>query len=112
MTDVIVGKGKLDGKGVYANRDFRRGEVVLQYHLIPLSQQEFEQLSEGEQMFTHVHWGRIYLCSVPERYVNHSDNPNTYQDLMKKQDIALRDIQKGDMITCDAAKDDVDSKQV
>lgn len=112
MADVILGKGDLAGKGVCANRDFKKGDVVIQYHLIPLTKEEFKQLPESDKMFTHVHWGQINLYSVPERYVNHSDNPNTYQDLAKKQDVAFRDLKKGEMITCDVTKDDVDGKAV
>ena len=58
-------------------------------------------------MFVHEHWNQLYLYGEPERYVNHSNNPNIYQDLKKQQDIALRDIKKGEMITGDATKDDV-----
>ena len=95
------------GKGVYANRDFKKGEVVIKYNLKPLAEKEFENLPESEKMFTHTHWGTINLYSEPERYVNHSDNPNTYQDLINQCDIALRDIKKGEEITSDATKDDV-----
>ena len=105
--DVIIGKGNLAGKGVYANRDFKKGEVVIKYNLKPLTEEEFENLPESEKMFTHTHWGTINLYSEPERYVDHSDNPNTYQDLTNKCDIALRDIKKGEEITDDATKDDV-----
>lgn len=107
MNDVLIGRGNLSNKGVYANRDFTGGEVVVQYNLIALSEDEFIELPESEKLFTHEHWGQIYLYSEPERYVNHSENPNTYQDLEKLQDIALRDIKKGEMITTDATKDDV-----
>ena len=58
-------------------------------------------------MFTHTHWGQIHLYLEPDRYVNHSKKPNTYQDLVNKCDIASRDIKKGEMITCDASKDDI-----
>jgi len=107
MSDVIIEKGNLAGKGVYANRDFDKGEVVIQYHLTALSDDEFVNLPESEKMFTHSHYGQIYLYSEPERYVNHSDNSNTYQNLETKCDVALRDIKKGEMITTDATKDDV-----
>lgn len=106
MPDVIIGKGNITGKGVYANRDFTNGEVVIQYHLIALTKKEFENLPKSEQKFTHIHYGQIYLYSKPERYVNHSNNPNTYQNLETKCDVALRDIKKGEMITTDATKDD------
>ena len=105
--DVVIGKGNLAGKGVYDNRDFKKGEVVIKYNLKPLTEKEFENLPESEKMFTHTHWGTIHLYSEPERYVNHSDNPNIYQDLINQCDIALRDIKKGEEITGDATKDDV-----
>ena len=107
MSDIIIGKGNLDGKGVYANRDFKKGEVVIKYHLKSLTENELANLSKNEKMFTHVHWGTINLYSEPERYVNHADNPNTYQDLVKQCDIALQDIKKGEKITGDATKDDI-----
>jgi len=110
MDDIVIGKGNLTDKGVYANRDFKKGEVVIQYHLKPITEDEYEQLSESEKMFTHIHWGQIMLYGEPERYVNHSGDPNTYQDLKKQEDIALRDIQKGEMITGDATKDDIEKE--
>ena len=106
MNDVIIGKGNLAGKGVYANRDFAKGEVVIAYKLTALTEQEFDNLPENEKQFTHVHGGTTYLYSEPERYVNHSDTPNTYQNLDAKCDIALREIKKGEMITTDSTKDD------
>jgi hypothetical protein len=106
--DVLIGEGDLDGKGVYAVRDFKKDEIVIKYNLKKLTPQEYEALPEKEKWFVHKHWGAIHLYSIPERYVNHSDKPNTYQDLIKQCDIALRDIQKGEMITGDATKDDID----
>ena len=111
MSDIVIKKSYIgqfpNGKGVFVGRDFKKGEVVIQYHLQPLTEKEWEKLPESEKEFTHTHWEQIYLYPEPERYVNHSDNPNTYQDLVKKQDVALRDIKKGEEITGDAAKDDI-----
>ncbi len=106
MNDVVIGKGNLAGKGVYANRNFKKGEVVIKYNLKPLTKEEYKNLPKSEKMFTHTHWGQINLYSEPERYVNHSFNGNVYPDLVKQCDIALRDIEKGEVITGDATKDD------
>ena len=106
MKDIYIGQGNLAGKAVYANRDFNKSEVVIQYNLKPLSQKEFNNLPENEKEFTHTHLGTTYLYSIPERYVNHSENPNTIQDLNKQCDIAIRDIKKGEKITTDNTKDD------
>ena len=107
MADVIIGKGNLEGKGVYAARDFRRGGIVIKYALKRLTKKQYDALPASEKQFTHTHHGIIYLYSSPERYVNHSNVQNTTQDLENQCDIALRDIKKGDMITTDATKDDV-----
>lgn len=106
-SDVIIGRGDLAGKGVFAERDFKKGEVVIKYQLKQLDDVAFAALPDTEKMFTHRHGGVIHLYSEPERYVNHSDDPNTYQDLEEGCDIALRDIKKGEAITTDATKDDI-----
>lgn len=108
MSSTIIGDGDLAGKGVYAGKDFKIGEVVINYHLKPLSEKEFESLPESEKMFVHTHRGIKQLYGEPERYVNHSPNPNTKQDLENKQDIATRHIVKGEMITTDATQDDIE----
>ena len=107
INDVVIGEGNLDGKGIYANRSFQKGEVVIQYNLKPLTKEECKNLPESEKMFTHTHWGQVYLYSEPERYVNHSQKPNTYQDLKNHKDIALRSIKKGEMITTNGNQDNV-----
>jgi hypothetical protein len=107
IDDVFVGKGNLAGKGIYANRDFKKGEIVLKYKLKPLTKDEYKKLPKSEKMFVHIHWKQPYLYLGPERYVNHSKTPNTYQDLVNKCDIAKRLIKKGEMITCDATKDEI-----
>ena len=105
--NVFIGKGTLAGKGVFANRNFKKGEIVIHYTLEPLTEAEFKKLPASEKMFTHTHWGQIHLYGVPERYVNHSFRGNVYQDLKRQCDIALRTIKKGERITGDATKDDV-----
>lgn len=104
---VLVGEGNLDGKGVYAARNFAEGEIVIQYNLTLLTDADYVRLPNEERMFVHKHKDKLYLYGEPERYVNHSERPNTHQDLKKQQDIALRDIKKGEAITTDSTKDDL-----
>lgn len=104
-SDVYIGKGKLAGKGVYADRDFKIGEVVKHYNLKPLTQSDFDNLPDNEKMFVHSFWGEMYLFPEPSRYTNHSPNPNTKSDLKQMCDIAIRPIKKGEMITTNATKE-------
>lgn len=97
MADVVIGKGKLAHKGVYAARDFKKGEMVVPFNLTELTQEEFDALPGGEWEWTHSFSGKIYLFPVPERYVNHDDSPSTFPT--PEGDVALRDIKKGEAIT-------------
>ena len=106
--NVSIGTGNLAGKGLYAARDFSMGEVVVAYHLTPLREEQFDCLSESEKMFTHVQHGTIYLYGEPERYMNHSDSPNTLPDHTLHADVAIRPIKKNEMVTTDSRKDDIE----
>ncbi len=109
IEEIVIKKSKIGqfDKGVFANRDFKKGEVVIRYKLKSLTNKEFENLPESQKQFTHTRSGIIYLYSSPERYVNHSSNPNTIQDLNGSCDIAIRNIKKGQEITINARKDDI-----
>lgn len=102
MADVAIGEGKLAGKGVYAARDFQKGELVKSYNLKLLTQAEFDKLPRGEHMFVHSFGGKMYLFPEPSRYTNHSATPNTYADFQRMCDYAARSIKKGEMITTNA----------
>lgn len=101
MDNVTIGKGKLTGKGVYAAKDFEKGELVISYNLKELSQDEFNALAYNDREWTHSFWGKIYLFPEPARYVNHDDDPSTFPDLDRQGNYALRTIKKGEAITID-----------
>lgn len=96
-----------NGLGVFADKNFKKGETVIVYHLRLLSPKEYKALASSEKEFVHTHKRKKYLYSVPERFVNHSKQPNTYQDLEQQCDIALRNIKLGEEITTDARKDNI-----
>lgn len=106
MQDIIIGKGGMSGKGLYAARDFKNGEVVVKYQLQPLTLAELRALPAGDYAATHSVNGQIYLYPEPARYVSHSEDPNTRNDHGLQADIAVRDIKKGELITVDARLDD------
>ena len=107
MNDLIVKNSKIHGKGVFANRSFKKGEIVIKYNLKELSKEEFNKLPESEKHFTSKEKGKIWLFPSPERFVNHSCEPNTNPNLNDKFDFAIRDIKKGEEILTDYTKDDV-----
>ena len=106
LNKVIIGNGVLNNKGVYAARDFKKDEIVIKYILTPLTRKGFEKLPEKEKWFAHILNDTIFLFGEPERYVNHSDTPNTFQAYRNGWcDIALKDIKEGEEITTDSTKE-------
>ena len=106
--DLTIGKGHMNGKGLYAARPFRKGEVVLNIELKPISFKELKELPPEDYLATHNLNGQIYLFGGGlARYVNHSETPNVILDLDQKADIAFRDIAAGEKITADSRLDDI-----
>jgi predicted enzyme related to lactoylglutathione lyase len=105
--DIAIGKGSMLGKGLYAARDFKKGEVVLNIDLKPISFEELKELSPDEYLAAHNHNGQIYLFGGLARYVNHSGTPNVVLDLEQQANIALHDIEVGEKITADTRYDDI-----
>jgi len=112
--EIIVKDSKIQGKGAFANRDFKKGEIVIKYNLKPLTKEEFQNLSEKEKHYTDFHDGRYWLFQIPERYVNHSCDANTEQVLDQeiKCDRAIKDIKIGEEITADYTKEDIPSMKM
>ena|SRR3989338_10059098 len=88
-----------DGLGVFALRDFKKGEAVIKYHLSILTEEAFAQLPAAEKHFTHKRGDVIYYYPDPERHVNRHEDPNVYPDFEQSADIALRDIKKGEELS-------------
>lgn len=107
MSSVVIGKGTMSGKGLYAARDFKKNEVVIRYTLTPITFEELKALSPDDYAASHNVNGQLYIYSEPARYVSHSENPNVRNDHRLRADIALRDIEEGELITVDARLDDV-----
>lgn len=107
VNDLTIGTGNMSGKGLYAARDFKKDEVVLEYELKPLTFAELKALSPEDYRATHNVDGQIYLYPEPARYVSHAESPNVRNDYKRRADIAIRDIKAGELITVDATYDDV-----
>jgi SET domain-containing protein len=106
MVDVAVGKSRIEGKGVFATRDFKKGETILKWdtsRIIPT--EKISEIQENERKYIiPFREGMILLIQPPERYVNHSCDPNSYsKDCCV---IAKRDIRNGEEITGDYERGD------
>ena len=99
---IAVKKSKISEKGVFALRDFKKGEVVLKWSPKPIKKSEIDSLSAREKTYI-VNLGKKYfLMQSPERYVNHSCESNT--TVKNNSDVAVRNVKKGKEITSDYVK--------
>ncbi len=103
-----VAPSGIQGLGVFAGRKIKKGERIWTFdprwdHFIEDS--EFETLSEVQKKFlkvyayhNHHHGPGFILESDNGRFMNHSTAPNL--DFAQLDGFALRDIAKGEEMTC------------
>jgi SET domain-containing protein len=97
--DIIVKNSKIEGMGVFANRDFKKDEVVIKWNTDTiLTDEEVKNLPEKEKRYISSFRNKYLLQQPPARFVNHSCEPNT-KVVDESSDIAIKDIKKGDEIT-------------
>lgn len=107
MRGIIVKKSKTNGLGVFATKDFKKGEVVLRWQSKKiLTKEQVDKLSDEEKKYISSYTAGKYIHQVsPDKYVNHSCDPNT--EVRDNCDVAMRDIKKGEEITSDYSLDSI-----
>lgn len=101
--DLIIKKSKIDKKGVFAARNFKKGEVITKWSQNTIKKSEIDKLAANDRHYIYKAGGYKYLLmQSPEKYVNHSCAANTR--VKNNCDIAIRDIRKGEEITSDYEK--------
>ena len=104
MKNVLVKTSPIHGKGLFAAVDFKAGDRILKRDDSRLVTQE-NPLREGESVY-HCDWiadGRVVYAPEPERYTNHSCDPNAYVEVDgdDRYFTARWIILVGEEITCD-----------
>lgn len=103
MKNIIVKKSKIDKKGVFATKDFKKGEIVLKWTPKFLGKSEVEKLRNDQRHYAYkAGKNKYFLMQSPEKFVNHSCEANTR--VKNYCDVAVRDIEKGEEITSDYGK--------
>lgn len=105
--DVIVKKSGIDKKGSFAARNFKKEEVVIKWKSPKkLTQAEVDHLPDSEKYYVSSYRpGEYILQQIPDRYVNHSCDPNT--KVQGYSDVAIKDIKKDQEITSDYGTDNI-----
>lgn len=103
MSDVVVKQSKIHGKGVFAKSNLKKGEVILEIDGSCVVK-DISKLTEHQKQFQCDWLGdKVVLMQPPERYINHSCDPNSYVKTINsiRTLLAMRNIKKGEEITYD-----------
>ena len=100
MSSVIIKSSKIHGKGVFANRNLKKGEIVMKWNTSTvLIKSEARKIPEKFKKYLVFSNGKYIMAQPPEKYVNHSCKPNTREG--NHYDFAIRNIRKGEELTTD-----------
>ena len=105
--DIIIKKSKIIGKGIFANRNFSKGEIIFKWKPKLIKKSDIKGLSKKERTYVEKIASRYYIMQSPERFVNHSCKSNTV--VKNKSDVAIRDIKKGEEITSNYSNQGIES---
>lgn len=104
MQTVIVKSSPIQGKGVYANKKFRKGEVILEIddsHVVT----DTSQLTKEQEEYDcdYLADGKVILMQSPEKYINHSCDPSVYVKTKTgiRKVFAMKNLEKGQELTFD-----------
>ncbi len=95
--NLIIKKSKIQGKGVFANKDFKKEEIVLKWNPKKLTKEEVDKLTTKQKHYLYKERSKYFLMQSPERYVNRSCDANTIPKNLC--DVAVKSIKKGEEIT-------------
>lgn len=106
MHDFVIKKSRIHGRGVFAGRDFNKGERVLKWDLSHVIQiDDIEKLPLNIRKNVYLFKGKYIVPSAPGLYLNHSCDSNTFA--RNGYDVAKRDIKKGEEITIDMSNEEI-----
>ncbi len=106
--DVVVGKSKISGKGLFAKKKIPIGTILWRLRdFRAYDKKDLKKFSKRYadiiKKFAYEEWnGKLTYCTDKAKFWNHNCNPNS-APLTEEMDIAVRDIQKGEELTYDYA---------
>ena len=102
---VYIKESSKQGKGVFAAKNFNAGELILEIDDRHIITDESALTSEQHQFDLDYLEDKTVIMQEPEKYINHSCDPNTYVKTKNgiRQVLALRNVTQDKEITYDYA---------
>ncbi len=108
LINTFIKKSSIAGIGVFAGENVKKGDIIntfVEGFDRRYTEEDLRALPpKASEYLRHYSYGGrdgyIYFPGDNDRFVNHSATPNT-ETLANGDVVALRDIRKGDEITCD-----------
>jgi SET domain-containing protein len=103
--DIVIKRSAINKKGVFAARDFNKGEAVMKWSIVKtLARRELPGVTPADEKYiSYLGKGMYVIMGAPSRFVNHSCDANTRA--VNGVDVARREIKKGEEITADYIKE-------
>ncbi len=100
---VVVLESRINGVGVFAAKGFSTGDVVLSIDDSFIVDDEHPVPPGEEDHCDYLAAGRTVWMQIPERYINHSCDPNVFVRTCEgiRRVLAVREIEVGEEITYD-----------
>ena len=120
LVKTVIRPSKIEGIGLFANQFIPKGTEIWRFEPgfdLKISAGEFKKLPSIAQKYILRHGfhnpktNNYILGSDNDRFFNHSEVPNVIEvdsESEENTDIAARDIQKGEELTCDYRTFDAD----
>ncbi len=116
INPIVVKKSKIAGRGVFANRDFKKDEIIEICPTLIENQKKIKGIFKDYYYETHAGKNKVVLPFGLCVFYNHSFNPNVYgYESVKKQKFtnkASRDIKKGEELTVNYGKNYWNSRKI
>jgi SET domain-containing protein len=102
--DLVQRKSEISGKGLFALRDFSKGEKIYSYKKGRIVKvEDIEKLTKEEsEHLDKIGGGQYEIILPPACYINHSCEPNVMEE--GRTGYAIRDIKNGEELTVDYDK--------